>query len=208
VATGDWTQRARLSQFRQARAFLKEIHIPVVSVAGNHDVPLYNLWIRFVSPFHRYQKYIARHTQDHFRDGHVSVAGICSVDILTPVAGRAHSRELKRAREFFELPSKVRILALHHPLPLVELSSVPADIILSGHAHTSKIEWLENPSGPKVLHISSGTSSSSRLREEVNSFHLLEIVGRNVSVQTFALSDQGFEAEASSIKNFKLPELP
>ena len=41
--SGDLTQRARRSQFAQARAFLDRLPTPRLVVPGNHDVPLFNL---------------------------------------------------------------------------------------------------------------------------------------------------------------------
>ena len=50
TVSGDLTQRARRSQFRQARAFLDQIPFPTLVVPGNHDVPLYNVAARFTNP--------------------------------------------------------------------------------------------------------------------------------------------------------------
>ena len=53
AVTGDFTQRARVSQYREARAFLDRLEAPWMAVPGNHDVSLDNLWMRFksTSPF-------------------------------------------------------------------------------------------------------------------------------------------------------------
>ena len=47
VVSGDLTQRARPSQFREARAFLDRLKSFQLIVPGNHDVPLYNVVGRF-----------------------------------------------------------------------------------------------------------------------------------------------------------------
>lgn len=45
--SGDFTQRARTSEFVAARRFLDRLPQPKILVPGNHDVPLYNLFNRF-----------------------------------------------------------------------------------------------------------------------------------------------------------------
>src|SRR5690606_40715703 len=47
VASGDFTQRAREEQFREAREFLDRLPaVPLVVTPGNHDVPLYRVMER------------------------------------------------------------------------------------------------------------------------------------------------------------------
>ena len=58
AVSGDLTQRARRGQFRRARAFLDALPQPQVVVPGNHDVPLYNLLLRFGDPLRGYRRYI------------------------------------------------------------------------------------------------------------------------------------------------------
>ena len=59
VISGDFTQRARTEQFQQACQFLerlREAGHDVLAVPGNHDVPLYDVLRRFVSPLTRYRR--------------------------------------------------------------------------------------------------------------------------------------------------------
>lgn len=199
VITGDWTQRARKSQFLEAGEFLDSVRVPVVTVPGNHDVPLYNLWARFLSPFKKYQKYIGQKTYREYSDECVAIAGISTVDIYTPIEGKVHAHELNRARDFFnaQSPTVLRLLAGHHPLPRKELEFVGADVVLTGHSHAAEVERIEDSSGREVWHISAGTAVSSRTREEVNSFHLLHIKDRNLQIETFELHEDGFVSRQS-----------
>ena len=50
AVSGDLTQRARSWQFREAKAFLDELPQPQIVVPGNHDVPLHNVFARFLWP--------------------------------------------------------------------------------------------------------------------------------------------------------------
>ena len=61
VVSGDFTQRARTEQFREACEFLdrlRERGHEVLGVPGNHDVPLYDVLRRFLSPLTRYRRFI------------------------------------------------------------------------------------------------------------------------------------------------------
>jgi 3',5'-cyclic AMP phosphodiesterase CpdA len=63
VISGDFTQRAKESEFMQAKAFLDKVQFPVFPIPGNHDVPLYNVFRRYAAPFTRYKKYISTATR-------------------------------------------------------------------------------------------------------------------------------------------------
>src|SRR4051794_36608811 len=58
VVSGDLTQRARIAEFQQARAFLDRLPFARIVVPGNHDVPLHNLYQRFFERLLRYRTYI------------------------------------------------------------------------------------------------------------------------------------------------------
>src|SRR5215216_3700922 len=61
VISGDFTQRARTDQFKEACRFLERVREAghdVLAVPGNHDVPLYDALRRFLSPLTRYKRYI------------------------------------------------------------------------------------------------------------------------------------------------------
>ena len=59
AVSGDLTQRARRGQFMQARDFLRQLEFPTLVVPGNHDVPLFNLPARFLSPLAGYRRFIS-----------------------------------------------------------------------------------------------------------------------------------------------------
>src|SRR6266850_3541000 len=63
AVSGDFTQRARTREFTEARAFLETLRFPRLVVPGNHDVPLYNVARRFLSPLGRYRRFIAEDLQ-------------------------------------------------------------------------------------------------------------------------------------------------
>src|SRR3954453_24246687 len=59
VASGDFTQRARVGQYKAAAEFMKRLPGPQMVVPGNHDIPLYNLVRRFIFPLTRYRRFIS-----------------------------------------------------------------------------------------------------------------------------------------------------
>jgi len=63
AVSGDLTQRARTREYLAAREFLRSIPFPQIVVPGNHDVPLHNLFSRFVRSLDRYRRYITEDLQ-------------------------------------------------------------------------------------------------------------------------------------------------
>src|SRR5690242_8820177 len=59
IVSGDLTQRARRSQFMLAREFLSSLPMPYMVIPGNHDIPNFNLLVRFTDPYHHYKRYIS-----------------------------------------------------------------------------------------------------------------------------------------------------
>ena len=55
VLSGDITQRASAAQFRRARDFCDQLAIPrMLSLPGNHDIPLFNIFGRLFKPYAAY----------------------------------------------------------------------------------------------------------------------------------------------------------
>src|SRR3954471_13501017 len=60
ILSGDITQRARAAQFKAAREFCESLRIPkMLTLPGNHDIPLYNLLAPIAMPYRGYQKAFA-----------------------------------------------------------------------------------------------------------------------------------------------------
>ncbi len=202
VITGDWTQRARVEEFEAAREFVEKFGKKVVSLPGNHDVPLYNLWQRWLTPLERYRQHLEPVTQSAHHDPEVAVFGLHTVNPWVVADGRVSSAEISRAQNFFSTaaPEAVRIVGTHHPIfgkqPLENgtkvLETLRPHVVLSGHAHREGAELIVNPDGSQTLHVVSGSSASNRLRGEENSFHLLEVERGRIAVKTFFLKDTGF----------------
>ena len=200
VVSGDFTQRARTDQFRDACAFLGRLRDrghDVLGVPGNHDVPLYDVLRRFLSPLARYRRFIDDSLCPFVELPGVAVLGINTARSLTFKDGRINHEQVDFIRDTFARTSRdvVRILVTHHPLfalkvgdelqraigrqelalDVVEESGV--DMLLAGHAHHASShdagDLITRAGG--VLVVQAGTATSTRLREQDQSFNTIDI---------------------------------
>jgi 3',5'-cyclic AMP phosphodiesterase CpdA len=186
VLSGDLTQRARPEQFREARAFVDAIPVPVVVVPGNHDVPMYRFWERILEPFGAYRRWFAEELEPVYRADGLLVVGINTAYNWTIKEGRITLDRLLAVGELLAAaPDGVFkvVVAQHHLIPppnfgtqtvlsnayeAIDLfSTVGVDLILSGHLHQAYIGNSEEfyPKGrPPVVILHSGTTTSNRGR--------------------------------------------
>ena len=156
VVSGDLTQRARRTQFEQARDFLDTLPQPQLVVPGNHDVPLYNVVKRFVNPLKGYLRHITDDLDPFYADGEIAVAGVNTARSLTIKDGRINHEQVALLRERFGALDEgiTKIVVTHHPFDLPAgndnddlvwragmamkaFAECGADILLSGHMHLS-----------------------------------------------------------------------
>src|SRR3712207_1125060 len=121
ILSGDFTQRARVAQFRMASAWLNRLRAagwPILAVPGNHDVPLYDVVRRFAAPLRRYKRYISNDLCPWFENDEAAVLGINTARSLTFKDGRINREQMALIRERFAAvaQAKTRILVTHHPL--------------------------------------------------------------------------------------------
>lgn len=207
AVSGDLTQRARSHQFREARAFLDRLPKPQIVVPGNHDVPLYNLFSRFINPLRKYQRYITHDLAPFYHDDAIAVLGINTARSFTIKGGRINESQVAWMKEklcaFDE--QIVKVVVTHHPFDLPEghderdlvgrarmamerLASCGADLFLSGHLHISHTNHSASRyqiAGYSALVVQAGTATSSRGRGEANSFNVIHIKRPNIEVERF-----------------------
>ena len=202
VVSGDLTQRARAQQFREARAFLDTLPKPQFVVPGNHDIPLYNVFKRFLGPLAGFRRFVADELEPSFVDDEIAVLGINTARSFAFKGGRVSEAQLARvAEKLSRLRSDlVRIVVAHHPLPGLErLAGRGVDVLVSGHLHATRIDTTAS------LVVQAGTATSSRTREEPNSFNVLRIGRGRIDVEQHVLragsfvraAAQAFERRAS-----------
>ncbi len=199
VISGDFTQRARVGQFRQASAYLGRLRaagLPLLVVPGNHDVPLYDVLTRFAAPLRRYCKYVGSDMFPWFETDTVAMLGLNTARSLTIKAGRINRDQIAILQDRFAAvaPGKTRILVTHHPLyampigdggtlseavgrhrdAVTAVCKAGVHIALAGHFHRTYAESARKmvERAGSTLVIQAGTAASTRLRnDELQSFN-------------------------------------
>ena len=208
VISGDFTQRARTEQFKEACRFLerlREAGHEVLGVPGNHDVPLYDVLRRFLSPLTRYRRFI---DETLVSRSSKSTAWRCSAS--TPPA-----RSLSRTGGSAKSNSSSSVRRLHGPIrtrrgcwsriirclpfPWASSWSAPSagtssrstaieeagvDLLLAGHAHHASVHSaadLVTRAGGALV-IQAGTATSTRVREQNQSFNVIDIENGDVTL--------------------------
>jgi 3',5'-cyclic AMP phosphodiesterase CpdA len=219
VISGDFTQRARTEQFREACEFLdglRERGHEVLGVPGNHDVPLYDVLRRFLSPLARYRRFIDDSLCPFIELPGVAVLGINTARSLTFKDGRINKDQVAFIRETFSRTSSeaFRILVTHHPLfaltvgdeveraigrqemalDAVEESGV--DMVLAGHAHHASSQDAGDivTRAGGVLVVQAGTATSTRVREQEQSFNVIDIADGTATITVYAWKSDDFRA--------------
>ncbi|HEY6048049.1 MAG TPA: metallophosphoesterase [Sphingomicrobium sp.] len=217
VVSGDFTQRARTEQFKEACRFLeglRERGHEVLGVPGNHDVPLYDVLRRFLSPLTRYRRFIDETLCPFIELPGVAVLGINTARSMTFKDGRINADQVEFIRETFSrTPANVvRVLVTHHPLfaiPVGEgveraigrqelaldaIDEAGVDLLLAGHAHHASIHQASDlvTRAGGALVVQAGTATSTRVREQAQSFNTVDIAERCVTVTVNAWKRQDF----------------
>lgn len=223
IISGDFTQRARVAQFREAAAYLNRLRAAghkLLVVPGNHDVPLYDLFTRFAAPLDRYKRHISNDLCPWFENDEISVLGINTARSLTIKDGRINHEQIALMKERFAAvdPRKTRILVTHHPLFAMpigeggELSEAVGrhgdavkgacqagvHLALAGHFHRTYAEAARNmaeKAGSAII-IQAGTATSTRLRNaEPQSFNWLHVERHDrFALQVIAWDGASFQA--------------
>jgi 3',5'-cyclic AMP phosphodiesterase CpdA len=219
VISGDFTQRARTEQFKEACRFLERIRESghdVLAVPGNHDVPLYDAFRRFLSPLTRYRRYIDDELCPMHELPGATVLGINTARSLTFKDGRVSHEQVRFIRESFARipPEGFRVLVTHHPLFALPVSDGPelgraigrqeialdvveeagVDLLLAGHNHRASVndaqDFVTRAGGSLV--VQAGTATSTRLRDEEQSFNRIDIEGEDVVITVQRWGGSGF----------------
>lgn len=194
IVTGDLTMRARREEFAAAQAWLEALGRPVTVEVGNHDLPYFNPWARFVTPYRRYR------ALERMIERPLELRGVSIVPLKTTARaqlrlnwskGYVSSSALKAAVAAIDAaPSDHRILVVcHHPLvdvgtksssrtrggqqALAALAAAGAHGVLSGHVH-DPFDVTHNVAAREIRLIGAGTLSE-RVRDSAPSFNELRL---------------------------------
>jgi 3',5'-cyclic AMP phosphodiesterase CpdA len=219
VISGDFTQRARTEQFKDACRFLERLQRArheVLGVPGNHDVPLYDVLRRFLSPLARYRRFIDDNLCPFVELPGLAVLGINTARSLTFKDGRINQDQVAFIRETFSRTPRdsFRVLVTHHPLfalPVGEevtraigrqelaldaIENAGVDMLLAGHNHHASIHSagdLVTRAGGALV-VQAGTATSTRLREQEQSFNTIDVANASVTITVNTWKDGQFGA--------------
>jgi len=217
VLSGDLTQRARHGEFVQTRHFVEQIKQPVLIVPGNHDIPLYNLLHRFLSPLEKFRRHItpAALAGDWYCDDELAVLGLNTARSLTWQSGRVSFNQMALIRRAFSpVPSTAwKVLVTHHPVAaahgearievagralLALRAAVDAGVhlLLSGHHHRPASGHVDTELvlNNSVLVVHAGTAVSTRTRgHSANSYNLICLDGSHAAVEVLEWQQGKFQ---------------
>ncbi len=201
VLSGDITQRAQSSQFAQARSFCDRLAIPHrLSLPGNHDIPLFNPYQRFFTPYARYLRAFGPELEQSLSTPSLAIIGVNTTRRWRHTNGEVSGAQVRRvvAELARSDPAQLRIVVVHQPVHVPRASDehdrlrgwepavrawakAGADIVMGGHIHLPYVCDLSSHVAGLGRHlwcVQAGTALSTRVREGIpNSVNLLRYEG-------------------------------
>ena len=224
VLSGDLTQRATAAQFREARAIVDALGTRVLIIPGNHDVPLWNVAARFLTPLARYSRYITTDLSPVFADEELIVVGVNTARSFAWGEGRISHAQVDDAlmRLTAAPPHATRIVVTHHPFDLppgvpemrllgrarmamARLAEANADLFLSGHLHLSHASHSAERymiEGHSALIVQAGTIST-RGRGEQPSFNLVRVQRPEIELLKFVWDPSSARFAESAVGRYR-----
>jgi len=192
VLSGDITQRARPAQFRAARAFVERLGAPVLAIAGNHDIALFDLWARLSRPYARYAMAFGTELEPVHSSQDLLVVCVNTTRAWRHKNGEVSSAQIDRVAKLLAAasPQQLRVVVVHQPAAVTQARDRPnllrghsaatrawsaagADLVMGGHIHLPYTLALHG-CARRLWVVQAGTAVSSRTRPGVpNSVNLL-----------------------------------
>lgn len=220
VISGDFTQVASSAEFQTARDFVDALPAPSFCVPGNHDIPPFKLWQRFLNPYEKYKTYIDDDLCPVHTNDTVVISGLNSARRFVPhwnwANGAISQKQLDHIKAVYEdhdpHNEKRRVCVFHHPIhealnqpmdtvvfgarkALNVLNELKVDLVLTGHVHHASVTSLGDIDH-KTIYLSASTALSSRLRKQQNGFNLIELDRSHLNVEIFEYtSETGFKRQ-------------
>jgi len=233
AVSGDITQRARIAEFKTGAHFLSTLPAPLLVVPGNHDVPLYNVLLRWLAPLGRYRRFITSDLAPFYEDAEIAVLGVNTARALTFKDGRINRLQIETAMRRFAQCGKdvTRIVVTHHTfdapdpdaggraahkvvgradMAMAGFVLADVDLILSGHLHMSGVGETTKRyplPGRAALLIRAGTATSTRRRSEVNAFNIVHIARPEVGIDRMVYQPDGERFMTSSTERYRRTEV-
>jgi len=187
ILSGDITQRARAAQFAAARRFCDSLRVPkMLSLPGNHDIPLYNLLARVVAPWHGYRRAFGRELEPVLELPDAVVIGVNTSRPEHHKDGEVSPQQIRRVIDLLHgvARGKLRVVVTHQPACVMRpsdekdrlhggdeavraWSEAGADLVLGGHIHlpyVSDVCALVKGARRPMYCVQAGTALSTRVR--------------------------------------------
>lgn len=183
VLSGDITQRARPAQFAAARAFTDRLGVPLLSLPGNHDIPLFNLRQRLFHPYAHYSAAFGAELEPVHCSNDLLVVGVNTTRWYRHKNGEVSRAQIERvaSRLGTATPGQLRVVVVHQPvavqLPgdrhdllrghagaIKRWAGAGCDLVMGGHIHLPYVLPLAGLVRP-MWAVQAGTAVSSRVRD-------------------------------------------
>ncbi len=199
LLSGDITQRATREQFSAARAFVERLKVPIVlAIPGNHDIPLFNLVARVLTPYGHYIPSFGGNLEPEYEDNDVLILALNTTRWYRHKDGKISAEQIERVARRCERArsDKYRMVVVHHPMAVTtarDLENVihgheqairrwaaaGVDLVIGGHIHLPFVLPLHErwPELQKPLWVvQAGTAISHRVRPNTaNSINVLRV---------------------------------
>jgi len=200
VLSGDVTQRARAGQFDTAHKFMRALTAQAKLVLpGNHDLPLFNLWARWRTPYAGFERVFGSRRSLIVHTPEFLVLGVDTTRAKYHKTGEVSPAQVAEVAQHLRAaqPGQLKVVVTHQPMAVITQedrknllrghahalqawSDAGVDLLLGGHIHlpyamplTLSLGMGDHPATPWV--VQAGTAVSKRLRGgSPNSVHLIE----------------------------------
>ena len=196
VLSGDVTQRARITQFKAAIAFLRRMPVEnQLVLPGNHDIPLFNVLGRLLAPYRNFQRSFGSDMEPEFESEELLVLGVNTTRPSRHTVGEVSAEQIDRVSRRLRAAgaAQLRVVVAHQPVRATRDSDIKnlllnhqsaihawseagADLILGGHIHLPHVRPLKEVHDlPRTFwSVLAGTAVSRRVRGDVpNSVNLI-----------------------------------
>lgn len=187
VVSGDITQRARRSQFRAAQQFFAQLNArALLAVPGNHDIPLFNIFVRMLAPYANYARAFGGDLQPEFSSNDLLVICVNTTRARRHKHGEVSAAQITHVAQRLAAAraSQLRVVVTHQPVHVVTdadkvnllrghhmatqaWAEAGADIVLGGHIHLPYVRSLQPVAHQpeRILWaVQAGTALSTRIR--------------------------------------------
>lgn len=199
LLSGDITQRATRKQFSAARAFVERLNVSIIlAIPGNHDVPLFNLAARTLTPYGRYTQAFGSNLEPEYEDNEVLIIALNTTRWYRHKDGEISAEQIERVARRCEVArsDKYRMVVLHHHMAVTTArdgenvihgweeairrwAAAGVDVVIGGHIHLPFVLPLHElwPELQKPLWVvQAGTAISHRVRPNTaNSINIFRV---------------------------------